>query len=56
MTGDELRARFDAEMSAAGLNLDGRDYELLFAMWTEHRPAREALRAAVPMPDEEPDA
>jgi len=52
----DLRARFDAELSAAGLNLDGRDYELLFAMWTEHRPQREALRATVPMPDEEPDA
>ena len=56
MTRDELRARFDAELSAARLNLAGRDYELLFAMWTEHRPRREALRAAVPMPDEEPDA
>jgi hypothetical protein len=56
MSPDELRARFDAELSAAGLNLAGRDYELLFAMWTEHRPQREALRAAVPMPDEEPDA
>ena len=56
MTPDDLRARFDAELSAAGLNLDGRDDELLFAMWTEHRPQREALRAAVPMPDEEPDA
>ena len=55
-TGDELRARFDAEISAAGLSLAGRDYELLFAMWTEHRPQREALRAAVPTPDEEPDA
>ena len=55
-TGDELLARFDAELSAAGLSLAGRDYELLFAMWTEHRPAREALRAAVPMPNEEPDA
>ena len=52
----DLRAGFDAEMRAAGLSLAGRDYELLFAMWTEHRPQREALRAAVPMPDEEPDA
>ena len=56
MTRDELRARFDAEMSAAGLSLAGRDDELLFAMWAEHLPQREALRAAVPMPDEEPDA
>ena len=52
----DLRARFDAEMRAAGLSLAGRDYDLLFAMWAEHRPQREALRAAVPMPDEEPDA
>ena len=52
----ELRARFDAELSAVGLSLAGRDYELLFAMWAEHRPQREALRAAVPASDEEPDA
>ena len=56
MTPDALHARFDAELSAAGLNLSGRDYELLFAMWVEHRPQREALRAAVPALDEEPDA
>jgi hypothetical protein len=52
----ELRADFDAELNAAGLSLAGRDYDLLFAMWVEHRPQREALRSAVPMPDEEPDA
>ena len=52
----ELRAHFDAELNAAGLTLAGRDYDLLFAMWVEHRPQREALRAVVPMPDEEPDA
>jgi hypothetical protein len=56
MTDAELRARLDAELSAAGLELSGRDRELLFAMWREHRPWREALRAAVPAPDEEPDA
>jgi hypothetical protein len=56
MTSDELRARFDAELSAAGLTLAGRDYDLLFAMWAEHRPQREALRATLPRPDEEPDA
>jgi hypothetical protein len=56
MTPDELRARFDAELSAAGLDLAGREYELLFAMWSEHQPQREALRAAVPAFDEEPDA
>ena len=56
MTRDELRALFDAELAAAGLNLTGRDVELLFAMWAEHRPQREALRATVPALDEEPDA
>jgi hypothetical protein len=56
MTNDDLRRRFDAEMSAAGLSLTERDYELLFAMWLEHRPQREALRAAVPAFHEEPDA
>ena len=55
MTNDELRARFDAELTAAGLTLVGREYELLFAMWVEHRPQREALRAAVPDFHEEPD-
>ena len=52
----ELPARFDAELSAAGLNLSGRDRERLFAMWHAHGPEREALRAAVPAPGEEPDA
>ena len=56
MTTDELREQFDAELRAAGLSLAGREYELLFAMWSEHRPQREALRAAVPALDEEPDA
>jgi hypothetical protein len=56
MSPDELRVRFDAELQAAGLELDGRDRELLFAMWTEHLSRRAALRAAVPAPDEEPDA
>ena len=56
MTNDDLRANFDAELSAAGLSLAGRDYELLFAMWLEHRPQREALRNAVPDFHEEPDA
>ena len=55
MTNDDHRARFDAELSAAALNLSGRDYELLFAMWVEHRPQREALRGAAPDFNEEPD-
>jgi hypothetical protein len=53
---DDLRARFDAELAAAGLALGGRDYELLFTMWMKHRPDREALRAAALAADEEPDA
>ncbi len=52
----DLRARFEAELRTAGLELHGRDYELLFAMWAEHLPQRDALRAVVPAPDEEPDA
>jgi hypothetical protein len=52
----DLRARFDAELRAAGLQLTGRDYDLLFAMWAEHLPQREALRASVPALLEEPDA
>jgi hypothetical protein len=36
------------------LTLHGPDYELLFAMWTDHLPQRDALRAAVPAPEEEP--
>jgi hypothetical protein len=50
----DLRARFDAEVAAAGLTVAGRDRELLFAMWQEHLPQREALRAAVVAPEEEP--
>jgi len=50
----DLRARFDAELTAAGLAITGRDYDLLFAMWQEHLPQREALRAAVPAPEDEP--
>lgn len=51
---NELRTRFDAEMRAAGLSVEGRDRELLFSMWREHLPQREALRATVPAWDEEP--
>ncbi|HTK92813.1 MAG TPA: hypothetical protein VL948_21450 [Verrucomicrobiae bacterium] len=49
-----LRARFDAEVTAAGLTVTGRDRELLFAMWLEHLPQREALRAAALTPEDEP--
>ena len=51
---DDLRARFDAELLAAGLSLTGADYDNLFDMWSEHLPERERLRAAIPAPDEEP--
>lgn len=51
---DDRHARFDAEVRAAGLVLEGRDRELLLAMWAEHLTQREALRAAVPSPEEEP--
>jgi hypothetical protein len=49
-----LRSRFEDELNAAGLVPSERDRELLFAMWVEHLPQREALRAAAPAPDEEP--
>ena len=51
---DDSRVRFDAEVTAAGLTVTGRDRELLFAMWLEHLPQREALRAAALTPEEEP--
>ncbi len=55
MTDDAaLRARFDDELRVAGLAPTGRDRELLYAMWAEHLPQREALRAAVPASDDEP--
>ena len=50
----DLRARFDAELAAAGLSISGRDYDLLFVMWKEHLPQREALRAAAPAQEDEP--
>lgn len=56
MSDTDLRARFDAELQAAGLSLGGRDYDLLFAMWREHLPRRDTLRATTPRPEEEPEA
>ena len=50
----DLRTRFDAELAAAGLSIRGRDYDLLFAMWNEHLPQREAVRAAAPDLSDEP--
>jgi hypothetical protein len=55
MTSDkDLRARFDAELRVAGLDLTGAEYEALYEMWAEHLPERERLRAAVLAADEEP--
>jgi hypothetical protein len=51
---DDLRARFDEELRRAGLVLSARDDELLYAMWVEHLPLRDALRDTVPAMDEEP--
>lgn len=52
----ELRARFELELEAAGLELDAADYERLFAMWLEHRSERDALRAVRLESEEEPFA
>lgn len=49
-----LRSRFEDELRVAGLTPTGRDRELLFAMWAEHLPQREALRAAALTLEEEP--
>lgn len=55
MTDDAaLRARFERELEVVGLAPAGRDRELLYAMWVEHLPQREALRAAALALDEEP--
>lgn len=56
MTAADLRAQFDAEVQSAGLALSPSDRELLFTMWKNHQPARDALRAAGPAPEEEPGA
>jgi hypothetical protein len=50
----DLRARFDAELAAAGLPITGRDYDLLFAMWKDHLPQREVVRAAALALEDEP--
>lgn len=49
-----LRAQFDRELEVAGLALTGRERDLFYAMWKDFHPQREALRAAVPAPDDEP--
>jgi hypothetical protein len=49
-----LRARFDAELLAAGLTLSADDHARLFATWADHLPTRDSLRAAAPALEEEP--
>jgi hypothetical protein len=50
----DLGARFEAELRVAGIEVTGRERELLYAMWVEHLPERDALRAAATAPEEEP--
>ena len=49
-----LRAQFDAEVVAADLSVPDADREHLFAMWAEHLPQRDSLRAAGIALEEEP--
>ena len=49
-----LRAQFDAEVLAADLTAPDADREYLFAMWADHLPLRDSLRAASVAPEEEP--
>ena len=49
-----LRARFDAELLAAGLVLSDDDRVRLFPTWADHLPTRDSLRAAAPALPEEP--
>ena len=55
-----LRALFEAELRAARLappdyELPEADRERLYAMWEDHRPRRDALRAAALELPEEPN-
>lgn len=50
----ELRARFDAEVLAADLAVPAGDREHLLALWADHQPIRERLRAATIELAEEP--
>ena len=50
----ELRELFAAELRVAGLRVPDDDRERLFAMWVDHLPNRDALRAAALRPEEEP--
>ena len=50
----ELRALFEAELRAAGLEISGDDRERLWVMWSRHVPERAALRHAALAPEEDP--
>ena len=51
----ELRELFAAELRVAGLiAIPSADRDRLYEMWCDHLPLRDALRAAAPLPDEEP--
>ena len=50
----KLRELFAAELRVAGLRVPDDDRERLYAMWVDHLPHRDALRAATPRPEEEP--
>jgi hypothetical protein len=49
-----LRAQFDAEVLSADVSVPTDDREHLFAMWLEHLPLRDSLRAASVALEEEP--
>ena len=49
-----LRAQFDAEVLSADVSVPPDDREHLFAMWLEHLPLRDSLRAASVALEEEP--
>ena len=49
-----LRARFEAEATAADLRLSAEDRERLFELWTRALPFRDALRVAPIDREEEP--
>jgi hypothetical protein len=50
----DLRAQFDAEVLSADVSVPTDDREHLFAMWLEHLPLRDSLRAASMALEEEP--
>lgn len=49
-----LSEEFELECAAMGLSLEDRDRELVFELWAENRPRRDALRAQLLEPEAEP--